>query len=50
MICPVFDAAAVATTVAVFDAFALARGPVARVRLRAPVHLGFHAAFHGQDI
>jgi carotenoid cleavage dioxygenase-like enzyme len=50
VICPVFDAGAVATTVAVFDAFALGRGPVARLRLRAPAHLGFHATFHGQDL
>ena len=49
MICPLFDAEVVSTTFALFDAFALARGPIARLRLRAPIHLGFHATFHEQD-
>ena len=49
VICPVFDAAAVSTSFALFDAFTLARGPIAHLRLRAPVHLGFHATFHEQD-
>lgn len=31
----------------IFDAFDVARGPIARLRLRAPIHLGFHAVFHG---
>ncbi|HTK78157.1 MAG TPA: carotenoid oxygenase family protein [Gemmataceae bacterium] len=46
VVCPVFDAESVATTFAVFDAYALASGPIARLRLRAPIHLGFHATFH----
>jgi all-trans-8'-apo-beta-carotenal 15,15'-oxygenase len=45
LICPMFDAAAAATSVAVFDAFAVSAGPVAAVRLDRPFHLGFHAAF-----
>jgi carotenoid cleavage dioxygenase-like enzyme len=49
VICPVFDAGTAATTFAMFDAYALARGPVARLRLRSPIHLGFHATFHEHD-
>lgn len=30
----------------VFDAFEVARGPVARLALASPVHLGFHAFYH----
>ncbi|MDH3404538.1 MAG: carotenoid oxygenase family protein [Acidobacteriota bacterium] len=29
-----------------FDAFELAAGPLARLELRAPIHLGFHACWH----
>src|SRR5262249_29009475 len=50
VICPLFDAEPVSTTFALFDAFALARGPIARLRLRTPIHLGFHATFQEQDV
>jgi all-trans-8'-apo-beta-carotenal 15,15'-oxygenase len=45
VLCPVFDAGRRTTSFAVFDAFAVSRGPVAALRLKAPIHLGFHAAF-----
>jgi carotenoid cleavage dioxygenase-like enzyme len=46
VLCQRFDAEAVRSDFVLFDAFAVARGPVAVLRLRAPVHLGFHATFH----
>lgn len=44
-ICQVFDAARGASAFAVFDAFDVARGPIARLRLPEPMHPGFHASF-----
>jgi all-trans-8'-apo-beta-carotenal 15,15'-oxygenase len=49
IICPVFDAEHRATSFAVFDAIDVARGPMAAVRLKAPIHLGFHSAFHKEE-
>jgi carotenoid cleavage dioxygenase-like enzyme len=46
VLCPMFDAARVASSFALFDAFAVAEGPKAMFRLKAPIHLGFHATFH----
>ena len=34
---------------ALFDAFAIARGPIARLPLQHPVHPGFHASFARRD-
>jgi carotenoid cleavage dioxygenase-like enzyme len=45
IICQMFDATNVESFFAVFDAGHVADGPVARLRLKAPVHLGFHASF-----
>jgi all-trans-8'-apo-beta-carotenal 15,15'-oxygenase len=45
VICQVFDAGRAESAFVVFDAFDVAAGPVARLRLKAPVHLGFHASF-----
>src|SRR5262249_53444324 len=45
LLLPIFDAGRRTTSFAVFDAFAVSRGPVATLRLKAPIHLGFHAAF-----
>jgi all-trans-8'-apo-beta-carotenal 15,15'-oxygenase len=45
IICQMFDAKAVESAFAIFDAFDVAAGPVARLHLRAPIHLGFHASF-----
>jgi all-trans-8'-apo-beta-carotenal 15,15'-oxygenase len=45
IICQEFDAAREESAFAVFDAFDVASGPLARLRLDAPVHLGFHASF-----
>ena len=50
VICPLFDGELAASTFALFDAYALTRGPIARLRLRAPIHLGFHATFHEHDL
>jgi all-trans-8'-apo-beta-carotenal 15,15'-oxygenase len=48
LLCQVFDAAAGTSAFALFDAAAVARGPVAVLRLRSPIHLGFHAVFQEQ--
>jgi carotenoid cleavage dioxygenase-like enzyme len=44
-VCQMFDAERTASSFAVFDAFHLSRGPVAVVRLPAPVPLLFHSVF-----
>ena len=45
IICQEFDAAARTHQFLVFEAFRVATGPIARIPLQHPVHLGFHAAF-----
>jgi all-trans-8'-apo-beta-carotenal 15,15'-oxygenase len=46
VICQLFDAQRVTGAFAIFDALHVARGPVAVLRLKSPVALSFHAAFH----
>ncbi|HEV7892438.1 MAG TPA: carotenoid oxygenase family protein [Pyrinomonadaceae bacterium] len=46
VVCQLFDAGRVASAFAVFDAFHVARGPVALLGLKEPIHLGFHASFN----
>ena len=45
VICQTFDAQRRESAFVIFDAFDVAAGPVATLRLDAPIHLGFHAAF-----
>ena len=45
VICQIFDARTVESFFAIFDAGDVAGGPTARLRLEAPIHFGFHAAF-----
>ena len=45
VICQLFDADRVASSFAIFDAFNIARGPVATLRLKHPMPFGFHACF-----
>jgi len=45
VICQVFDAERVTSAFAIFDAFHVSRGPVAMLRLKEPIYLGFHASF-----
>lgn len=45
VLCPELDVERRETAFVVLDAFDLARGPLARLVLPSPVHLGFHAAF-----
>lgn len=45
VMCQVFDASERKSFFAIFDAFAVARGPVAMLELDAPIPLGFHACF-----
>ena len=45
VICKAFDAQRRESAFVIFDAFDVAAGPVATLRLDAPIHLGFHAAF-----
>lgn len=42
---PELDAGTGRTRFLILDAFDVARGPVARLHLRYPIHLGFHACF-----
>jgi carotenoid cleavage dioxygenase-like enzyme len=49
VLCQLFDAARAASGFVLFDAFDPAGGPVATIRLRSPVHLGFHATFRADD-
>jgi all-trans-8'-apo-beta-carotenal 15,15'-oxygenase len=46
VICQLFDAEHVTSAFAIFDALAVASGPKAMIRLKAPIHLGFHAYFN----
>ena len=45
VICQMFDAEQVTSAFVLFDAFHVAKGPVATLHLAEPVHLGFHACF-----
>jgi all-trans-8'-apo-beta-carotenal 15,15'-oxygenase len=45
IICQIFDARNIESFFAIFDAADVAAGPVARLRLETPIHLGFHATF-----
>jgi all-trans-8'-apo-beta-carotenal 15,15'-oxygenase len=45
VICQLFDAEAVHSAFAIFDAIDVSRGPQALLHLKNPVHLGFHAVF-----
>jgi carotenoid cleavage dioxygenase-like enzyme len=45
IICHIFDSEHVSSHFALFDAYRVAEGPVAKVRAPCPVHLGFHATF-----
>jgi len=45
VICQMFDARHEQCAFVIFDAFAVAAGPIATLRLDAPLHLGFHASF-----
>ena len=48
IICHVFDAEKGASSFALFDAMRVAQGPVALLRLKEPIHLGFHACFEAR--
>lgn len=45
IICQLFDAERVRSSFVVFDAFKVRNGPVATIKLKEPIHLGFHASF-----
>lgn len=45
ILCQIFDAERTASAFALFDAFHVARGPVARLHLREPIPPLFHATF-----
>lgn len=45
VICQSFDAAREESAFVIFDASDVAAGPIATLRLDAPIHLGFHASF-----
>lgn len=45
VICHIFNAENSSSAFALFDATQIARGPIAMLRLKEPIHLGFHASF-----
>jgi all-trans-8'-apo-beta-carotenal 15,15'-oxygenase len=45
VICHIFNAESSSSAFALFDATQIARGPTALLRLKGPIHLGFHASF-----
>lgn len=45
ILCQVFDARRVESFFAIFDASDVSAGPLARLRLKTPIYLGFHATF-----
>jgi all-trans-8'-apo-beta-carotenal 15,15'-oxygenase len=45
IICQLIDAEGIRSAFAIFDAYNVARGPIALLGLREPIHLGFHASF-----
>jgi carotenoid cleavage dioxygenase-like enzyme len=49
VICQLFDSNRDVGSFLVFDAFAVARGPLAVLELETPVHLGFHATFSPEE-
>ena len=49
VICQRFDAASETMAFLLFDAFDVAKGPIAVLPLREPIHLGFHASFHPDE-
>jgi len=50
VICQMFDAEHRSSSFCVFDAFQVAQGPVATLRLRSPIHLGFHTCFEPENV
>jgi len=46
IICQLFDAQHEVSAFAIFDAYNVARGPIAMLGLKEPIHLGFHASFN----
>jgi all-trans-8'-apo-beta-carotenal 15,15'-oxygenase len=47
VICQQFDADRAQSEFLVFDAFHVSAGPIATLRLKEPIYLGFHASFRG---
>jgi carotenoid cleavage dioxygenase-like enzyme len=50
VICQVFEAEHVRSSFAIFDAFKVGEGPLAKINLKVPVHLGFHASFKPEQL
>lgn len=50
VVCQMFDAERAESSFVIFDALDVAAGPTARLRLSAPIHMGFHASFRGEDV
>ena len=49
VLCHLFDAEKNSSAFALFDATRVDRGPIARLRLKQPIHLGFHASFEARS-
>jgi all-trans-8'-apo-beta-carotenal 15,15'-oxygenase len=50
VICHLFDAGNYASSFALFEATRVDRGPIALLRLKEPIHLGFHASFRRESL
>ena len=50
IVCQIFDATRIESFFAIFDASNVAAGPIARMRLEMPIHLGFHATFDANHL
>ncbi len=48
ILCQEFDAETTRVSFLLFDAFDLPKGPIARLPLASPVHLGLHACWHAE--
>lgn len=49
VICQIFDVERVSSAFTIFDAFKVVAGPIATIRLKEPIHLGFHAVFSAES-
>jgi all-trans-8'-apo-beta-carotenal 15,15'-oxygenase len=50
IMCQEFDAEHVRSSFLIFNASDIANGPIARLRLKEPIHLAFHACFQTDDL
>jgi carotenoid cleavage dioxygenase-like enzyme len=49
IMCQEFDTEHTHSSFLIFNASDIAKGPIARLRLKEPIHLAFHACFQADD-